>query len=68
LKGFQAFHSHGDNRSQDTLFKPDGTVEVTLTGVPGNSGDLFAISFRRFQPPLSKRQMETFNQDKPSCN
>lgn len=68
LKDFQKYHSHGDNRSQDTLFKPDGTVEVTATGVPGNSGDLFAISFGRFQPPLTKRQMETFNQDKPSCN
>jgi hypothetical protein len=68
LKNFQRYHSHGDNRSQDTLFKPDGTVAVTATGVPGNSGDLFAISFVRFQPPLTKPQIETFNQDKPSCN
>lgn len=68
LTGFQRYHSNGNGRSQDTFFKPDGTVQVTVTGVPGNSGDLFAISFGRFQPPLTKRQMETFNQDKPSCN
>ena len=68
LKDFQRYHSHADNRSQDTFFKPDGTVAVTATGVPGNSGDLFAISFVRLQPPFTKRQMETFNQDKPSCN
>jgi hypothetical protein len=68
LNGFQKYHSNGNGRSQDTFFKPDGTVEVTVTGVPGNTGDLYSISFGRFQPPLTKRQMETFNQDKPSCN
>ena len=68
LKDFQRYHSNGNGRSQDTFFKPDGTVEITVTGVPGNSGDLYAISFGRFQPPLTKPQMATFNQDKPSCN
>jgi hypothetical protein len=68
LNGFQRYHSNGNGRSQDTFFKPDGTVEVTVTGVPRNTGDLYSISFGRFQPPLPKRQMETFNQDKPSCN
>jgi hypothetical protein len=68
LKNFQRYHSNGDGRSQETIFKPDGTVEVTVTGVPGNSGDVYAISFGRFQPALTKPQMETFNHDKPSCN
>jgi hypothetical protein len=67
LKEFPRYHSN-NGRSRDSFFQPDGTVEVTVTGVPGNSGALFAISFDRFQPPLTKRQMETFNQDKPSCN
>jgi hypothetical protein len=67
LTGFQRYHSNGNGRSQDTFFKPDGTVEVTVTGVPGNSGDLFAISFGRFQPALTKPQMTTLNLDKPSC-
>lgn len=48
LKGFQKYHSSGDGRPQNTFFKPDGTVDVTVTGVPGNSGELFAISFGRF--------------------
>lgn len=68
LKDFQRYHSNGNGRPQDTLFKPDGTVEVTVTGVPRAGGDLYSISFGRFQPQLTKPQMATFNQDKPSCN
>ena len=67
LKEFPRYHSD-NGRSRDSFFKPDGTVDITITGVPGKSGDLFAISFDRFQPPLTKRQMETFIQGQPSCN
>src|SRR5271156_5825787 len=58
LKEFPRYHSN-NGRSRDSFFQPDGTVDVTVTGVPGNSGNLFAISFDRFQPPLTKREMET---------
>lgn len=67
LKEFPRYHSNND-RSRDSFFQPDGTVDVTVTGVPGNSGNLFAISFDRFQPPLTKPQMASFNTDKPSCD
>src|ERR1700722_12400801 len=47
LNGFQKYHSNGNGRSQDTFFKADGSVEVTVTGVSRNTDELYSISFGR---------------------
>jgi hypothetical protein len=68
LAGFKKYHATSDGRTQDTFFKPDGTQEVTVTGSRGNTGEVFSISYGRFQPALSLREMASFNQEKRVCD
>jgi hypothetical protein len=60
LAGFHKYHA-GGKRTQDTFFNQSGTLEVTVTGKGDGTDDVYSISYGRFEPGLSPRQMATFN-------
>jgi hypothetical protein len=66
LPGFRQYHARTDGRSQDTFFSSDGTREVTVTGSKAGTA-VYSISYGRFQPGLSAREMASFNQPKETC-
>ena len=39
LAGFQKTHAYAAKRSQDTFYRSDGTVIVSITGSVGNDGE-----------------------------
>jgi len=70
LPGFKKTHAHAANRAQDTFYKPDGTLAVSVTGSPGKDGDntdAYSVVYARFQPGLSERAVITLNQQKVVC-
>jgi hypothetical protein len=70
LTGFKKTHAYAANRSQDTFYKPDGTVVVSVTGSPGKDGedtDAYSVVYARFQPGLSERAVITLNQQNVVC-
>jgi hypothetical protein len=66
LTGFQ-LHRGFTDRTQDMFIKPDGTVMVAVTGVPGSSGNVFAVSYTRYSRPLAPAAMATLNQKVVKC-
>jgi hypothetical protein len=70
LTGFRKTHAYAANRSQDTFYKTDGTVAVSVTGSPGKDGedtDAYSVVYSRFQPGLSEKALVTLNQQKVVC-
>lgn len=70
LSGFKKTHAYAADRSQDTFYKPDGTLVVSVTGSPGKDGestDAYSVLYARFQPGLSERAVITLNQQKTVC-
>jgi hypothetical protein len=70
LSGFKKTHAYAANRSQDTFYKPDGTLVVSITGGPGKDGentDAYSVLYARFQPGLSERAVITLNQQQVVC-
>jgi len=70
LSGFKKTHAYAANRSQDTFYKPDGTLVVSVTGSPGKDGantDAYSVVYAHFQPGLSERALITLNQQKVVC-
>jgi len=70
LSGFKRTDAYATDRSQDTFYKPDGTLVVSVTGSPGKDGentDAYSVVFARFQPGLSERAVITLNQQKVVC-
>jgi hypothetical protein len=70
LSGFKKTHAYAADRSQDTFYKPDGTLVVSVTGSPGKDGentDSYSVVYARFQPGLSERAVITLNQQKTVC-
>ena len=70
LTGFKKTHAYAANRSQDTFYKPDGTLIVSITGSPGKDGedtDAFSVLYARLQPGLSPNSIVGLNQQKLSC-
>ena len=67
LPGFHFSHEFDGQRTQDAFVKPDGSEFVGGTGVPGSSGDVFAVSYQRFSRPLSPAAIATLNQKVVKC-
>jgi hypothetical protein len=66
LPSFHFYHAFTD-RTQAEFAKPDGSVAVNVTGVPGSSGDVYAISYARFSRPLTPMAMASLNQRTVKC-
>jgi hypothetical protein len=70
LAGFKKTHAYAANRSQDTYYKTDGTVIVSVTGSPGRDGentDTYSVLYARFQPALTEKIIVGLNQQRVVC-
>ena len=70
LPGFKKTHAYAANRSQDTFYKNDGTLLVSVTGSPGKEGenaDTYSVLYAHFQPGLSEKAIVGLNQQKVVC-
>ena len=70
LHGFKKTHAYAARRSQDTLYKPDGTIIVSVTGSAGKEGentDAYSVTYARLQPGLSEKSIISLNEQKLAC-
>ena len=70
LPGFKKTHAYSANRSQDTYYKTDGKLIVSVTGSPGKDGentDTYSVIYARFQPALTEKTIVGINQQKVVC-
>jgi hypothetical protein len=70
LTGFKRTHAYAANRSQDTYYKADGTVFVSVTGSPGKEGenpDTYSVLYARLQPGLPEKTIVALNQQRLVC-
>lgn len=70
LTGFKRTHAYAANRSQDTYYKTDGSVIVSVTGSPGKEGDnmeTYSVLYARFQPGLNEKTIVALNQQRVVC-
>jgi hypothetical protein len=70
LHDFKKTHAYAAERSQDTFYKPDGTLIVSVTGSGGKDGentDTYSVLYARFQPGLTEKTIISLNQQKVAC-
>lgn len=70
LPGFKKTHAYAANRSQDTYYKADGTMIVSVSGSPGKEGentDTYSVLYGRLQPGLSEKTIVSLNQQNVVC-
>jgi hypothetical protein len=67
LAGYHKYHAVTDGRSQDTFFNPNGSTEVTVTATKAGSA-VYSISYGRFEPGLTAREMIWFSQSRKTCD
>ncbi len=70
LPGFKKTHGQHSNRSQDTFYKPDGTMIVSITGEPGTEGqntDVHGIVYGKFEPALTEKTIIGMNTQNIVC-
>lgn len=70
LPGFKKTHAWASQRSQDTFYKPDGTMIVSITGDPGPDGqdtDVHGIVYGKFDPPLAEKTIIGMNTQNIVC-
>jgi hypothetical protein len=70
LPGFKKTHGWSNKRSQDTFYKPDGTVIVSITGEPGTDGqdtEVHGIVYGKFEPALTEKTILSMNTQNTVC-
>jgi hypothetical protein len=70
LPGFKKTHAWVSERSQDTFYKPDGTMIVSITGEPGAKGqntDVHGLVYGKFEPALSEKTILGMNTQNIVC-
>ena len=70
LPGFKKTHAYAANRSQDTYYKTDGTVLVSVTGSAGKEGenmDTYSVLYAHLQPGLNEKTIVALNQQRVVC-
>jgi hypothetical protein len=70
LHDFKKTHAYAANRSQDTFYKSDGTVIVSVTGSDGKEGentDTYSVLYARLEPGLPEKTIVSLNQQKIVC-
>ena len=70
LPGFKKTHAYTANRSQETYYKTDGTILVSVTGSPGKEGeymDTYSVLYARLQPGLPEKTIVALNQQRVVC-
>jgi hypothetical protein len=57
FQGFKQVHRFSNGRSQNAFYNADGTLLVSVTGIPGKEGESSvtgAISYKKFTPGISE--------------
>jgi hypothetical protein len=70
LKGFRRTHAYAANRSQDAFYNADGTIVVSVTGVPGGIGEnagTYSILYARLDPGLPEKVITSLNRQRVVC-
>jgi hypothetical protein len=70
LPGFKKTHAYTANRSQDTYYKTDGTILVSVTGSAGKDGentDTYSVLYARLQPGLPEKTIVSLNRQSVVC-
>jgi hypothetical protein len=70
LQGFRKTHAWANSRTQDTFYKPDGTVIVSITGDPGPDGqdaEVYGIVYGKFTPGISEKTIQGMNKQQVVC-
>jgi hypothetical protein len=70
LPGFKKTHAYAAGRSQDTFYKPDGMIIVSVTGSTGKEGentDAYSVTYARIQPRISEKSIISLNEQKLMC-
>lgn len=70
LHDFKTTHAYAAGRSQDTFYKSDGTIIVSVTGSGGKEGentDTYSVLYARLQPGLAEKTIIGLNQQKVVC-
>jgi hypothetical protein len=70
LHDFKKTHAYAAGRSQDTFYKSDGTIVVSVTGSEGKDGentDTYSVLYARLQPGLAEKTIMGLNQQKVAC-
>lgn len=70
LSGFKKAHAYAAGRTQDTFYKADGTVLVSVTGSVGKEGentDTYSVLYARLQPGLPEKTIISLNQQSVVC-
>ncbi|HEY2819913.1 MAG TPA: hypothetical protein VGJ06_02630 [Candidatus Acidoferrum sp.] len=70
LHGFKKTHAWASERSQDTFYKPDGTMIVSITGDPAASGadaDVHGIVYGKFEPAIAEKTIIGMNSQNIVC-
>jgi hypothetical protein len=70
LHGFKKTHAYASGRSQDTFYKSDGTMIVSITGEPGADGEntvVHTIVYGKFEPALAEKTIIAMNTQNIVC-
>jgi hypothetical protein len=70
LAGFKKTRAWASERSQDTFYKPDGTMIVSITGDPapkGQNTDVYGLVYGKFEPGLSEKAIIGMNTQNVVC-
>jgi hypothetical protein len=70
LQGFKKTHAWASGRSQDTFYKPDGTMIVSITGEPGTQGqntDVHGLVYAKFEPGITEKAIIGMNTQNVVC-
>jgi hypothetical protein len=70
LPGFKKTHAWVSERSQDTFYKPDGTMIVSITGEPGAQGqntDVHGLVYAKFEPGIAEKTIIGMNTQNIVC-
>jgi opacity protein-like surface antigen len=66
LPGYHMVHAFWSDRSQDTVYSPDGTKGVNITGTP-KSDRVFSVMYLSLKTGLTEHQWTEFSPSNPSC-
>lgn len=66
LAGYRLYHAFWSDRSQDTLWSPDGTKGVNVTGKP-KSDQAFSVMYMQMKSGLTERERTVFSPSDPTC-
>ncbi|MGA9355825.1 MAG: hypothetical protein WBV46_19210 [Terriglobales bacterium] len=70
LPGFKRTHAYAAKRSQDTFYKSDGTLAVSVTGSSAKADEnteTYSVVYSRFRPALPEKAIIGLNQQQVIC-